>query len=66
MWPSQMPPQHQQQQQQQQPPPPKTLGMTSAISLAPPKSNDIQKTRELYEALIPFNVFESDSELNFR
>lgn len=59
MWPSQMPPQQQQ-------PSPRTLGMTSAISLAAPKSSDIQKTRELHEALIPFNVFESDAELNFR
>ncbi|KAK6622866.1 hypothetical protein RUM43_008717 [Polyplax serrata] len=60
MWPSQMPPQQQQQQ------PPRTLGMTSAISLAHPKISDIQKTKELEETLKPFNVFESDAELNFR
>lgn len=59
MWQSQMPPQQQQQ-------PPRTLGMTSAISLASPKISDIQKTRELQEALVPFNVFESDAELNTR
>ncbi|KAL0274245.1 UNVERIFIED_CONTAM: hypothetical protein PYX00_006716 [Menopon gallinae] len=59
MWQSHMPPQQQQQT-------PRTLGMTSAISLASPKITDIQKTRELQEALVPFNVFESDAELNTR
>lgn len=43
-----------------------TLGMTSAISLASPKSEDIVKTKELEEALKPFDVFESDQELNHR
>lgn len=44
----------------------KTLGMTSAISLAEPKPEDIQKTGELGKALEPYNVFEAESELNHR
>lgn len=44
----------------------KTLGMTSAISLAEPKPEDIQKSRELEKALEPYNVFEDESELNHR
>ncbi|XP_062559185.1 poly(A) polymerase type 3-like [Armigeres subalbatus] len=44
----------------------KTLGMTSAISLAEPKPEDIQKTTELGKALEPYNVFEEESELNHR
>lgn len=48
--------------QQQQ----RTLGMTSAISQAHPKAVDLQRTKELEEALKPFNVFETDSELNHR
>lgn len=43
-----------------------TLGMTSAISAAPPKPSDLIKTKELEEALKPFDVFESDQELNHR
>lgn len=43
-----------------------TLGMTSAISMAPPKPSDLIKTAELEEALKPFDVFESDEELNHR
>lgn len=43
-----------------------TLGMTSAISLASPKQSDLTKTIELEEALKPFDVFESDQELNHR
>ncbi|KAB0792382.1 hypothetical protein PPYR_14341 [Photinus pyralis] len=43
-----------------------TLGMTSAISLASPKQSDLTKTAELEEALKPFDVFESDQELNHR
>lgn len=61
MWPSQMPPQQHQQQQAS-----RALGMTSPISLAPPKPIDIEKTKELHEALIPHNIFESDAELNIR
>lgn len=44
----------------------RTLGMTSAISLAEPKPLDILRTNELKEALKPYNVFESDEELNHR
>lgn len=44
----------------------KTLGMTSAITLAGPKQIDIQRTTELEEALAPYGVFESDEELNHR
>ncbi|KAF4526538.1 hypothetical protein B566_EDAN009900, partial [Ephemera danica] len=61
MWPSSVVAQSAQQQQQQ-----RTLGMTSAISQAHPKALDLQRTRELEDALAPFNVFESDSELNHR
>lgn len=43
-----------------------TLGMTSAISSAPPKPADLVKTKELEEALKPFDVFESQQELNHR
>ncbi|XP_019871884.1 poly(A) polymerase type 3 isoform X2 [Aethina tumida] len=43
-----------------------TLGMTSAISLAFPKPSDIAKTKELEEVLKPFDVFETDQELNKR
>ncbi|CAH0546150.1 unnamed protein product [Brassicogethes aeneus] len=43
-----------------------TLGMTSAISTAHPKPSDIAKTGELEEALKPFDVFESEQELNQR
>lgn len=44
----------------------KTFGMTSAISEAMPKPEDIQRSIELEEALIPHNVFESEDELNHR
>lgn len=44
----------------------RTLGMTSAISVAPPKETDITKTKELEEALKPYDVFESEQELNHR
>ena len=44
----------------------KTYGMTSAISLADPKPIDYSRTNELVEALKPFNVFESEEELNHR
>lgn len=43
-----------------------TLGMTSAISVAPPKPADLLKTKELEESLKPFDVFESEQELNHR
>lgn len=77
MWPSQtqtqqqLPVQQQQsqqlnQQQQQQQPGLRTLGMTSAISLAMPKPIDYQRTLELQEVLKPYNVFETDEELNHR
>jgi poly(A) polymerase len=44
----------------------KTLGMTSAITLAGPKVLDVQRTTELVEALKPYNVTESDQELTHR
>ncbi|XP_055644970.1 poly(A) polymerase type 3 isoform X2 [Toxorhynchites rutilus septentrionalis] len=44
----------------------KTLGMTSAISLAEPKPEDLIKTKELGKALEPYNVFEEELELNHR
>lgn len=50
--------------QQQQPA--KQLGMTSAISLAAPKVEDIQRTTDLEKALEPFNVIETEQELNHR
>lgn len=43
-----------------------TLGMTSAISTAFPKPEDLIKTEELEESLKPFDVFESKQELNKR
>lgn len=46
--------------------PPKQLGMTSAISLAMPKPEDIQRTSDLEKTLEPYNVFESEQELNHR
>lgn len=45
---------------------PKQLGMTSAISLATPKQEDLQKTIELEKALEPYNVIENEQELNHR
>ncbi|XP_043279143.1 poly(A) polymerase type 3 isoform X2 [Venturia canescens] len=44
----------------------RTLGMTSAISVAEPKPSDHTRTNELKEALKPYNVFESEEELNHR
>ncbi|OWR49559.1 poly(A) polymerase type 3 [Danaus plexippus] len=44
----------------------KTLGMTSAISMAGPKPIDIEKTNELKESLVPFGVFESEAEMHHR
>ncbi|XP_005184903.1 poly(A) polymerase type 3 [Musca domestica] len=46
--------------------PPKQLGMTSAISLAGPRPEDVQKTDELRKALEPYKVFETEEELNHR
>lgn len=61
---------HQQQQlehqQQQQQKPVKQFGMTSAISLAGPKPEDLVKTEELHKALEPYKVFETEDELNHR
>lgn len=44
----------------------KTLGMTSAISLADPKTSDLERSRELEEYLREAGMFESDIELNHR
>ncbi|KAM7345215.1 poly(A) polymerase hiiragi isoform 2-T3 [Cochliomyia hominivorax] len=46
--------------------PAKQLGMTSAISLAGPRPEDLQKTEELRKALEPYKVFETEEELNHR
>ncbi|CAH1388685.1 unnamed protein product [Nezara viridula] len=64
MWSSQgtAQPAPQQQNQQQQ----RTLGLTSAITLAGPKPIDYQKTNELVETLKPYNVMETEEELNHR
>nr|XP_024215735.1 poly(A) polymerase type 3-like isoform X2 [Halyomorpha halys] len=64
MWSSQgsAQPAPQQQHQQQQ----RTLGLTSAITLAGPKPIDYQKTNELIETLKPYNVMETEEELNHR
>ena len=43
-----------------------TLGMTSAISLAEPKLGDYILTENLQKTLGPYNVFESENELNHR
>ncbi|KAH8402468.1 hypothetical protein KR009_012216 [Drosophila setifemur] len=76
MWNSE-PTNHRQQQQHKQHqhngnstssngPPAKQLGMTSAISLAEPRAEDLQRTDELRGSLEPYNVFESQDELNHR
>lgn len=44
----------------------KTLGLTSAITLAGPKMIDMTRTKELQEALKPYGVMETDEELNHR
>lgn len=49
-----------------QQPPAKQLGMTSAISLAVPKQEDVQRTADLEKSLEPFKVFENEQELNHR
>lgn len=51
-----------QQQHQQR----KQLGMTSAISLAMPKPEDLRKTEQLRQSLEPYKVFETEAELNHR
>ncbi|XP_004077012.1 poly(A) polymerase gamma isoform X2 [Oryzias latipes] len=50
----------------QQQPPQKHYGITSAISLAPPREIDHEYTRKLCEAMQPFGVFEDEEELNHR
>ena len=50
----------------QQQPAAKQLGMTSAISLAVPKQEDMQRTLDLEQSLEPFKVFENEQELNHR
>lgn len=44
----------------------RNIGMTSAISTAEPKPEDIQATDDLVKQLEIFNVFESDAALNHR
>ncbi|XP_033835685.2 poly(A) polymerase gamma isoform X2 [Periophthalmus magnuspinnatus] len=46
--------------------PPKHYGITSAISLAPPRDIDHQYTDKLCDAMKPFGVFEDEEELNHR
>ncbi|CAL1577164.1 unnamed protein product [Knipowitschia caucasica] len=46
--------------------PPKHYGITSAISLAPPRDIDHQYTQKLCDAMKPFGVFEDEEELNHR
>ncbi|KFV42218.1 Poly(A) polymerase gamma, partial [Tyto alba] len=46
--------------------PQKHYGITSPISLAPPKDLDYIHTQKLVEALKPFGVFEDEEELNHR
>lgn len=53
-------------QQNQQNGASKTLGMTSAISTAAPKPEDIEWTKDLDKSLEPYDVFESAKELNHR
>ncbi|XP_053731159.1 poly(A) polymerase gamma isoform X2 [Synchiropus splendidus] len=48
------------------PQPPKHYGITSAISLAPPRDIDHQYTKKLCDAMKPFGVFEDEEELNHR
>uniref|UniRef100_A0A1B0CMP7 Poly(A) polymerase n=2 Tax=Lutzomyia longipalpis TaxID=7200 RepID=A0A1B0CMP7_LUTLO len=47
-------------------PPVKTFGMTSAISMAGPKPEDYELSKDLEKTLQPFNVFETETELNHR
>ncbi|XP_076057041.1 poly(A) polymerase hiiragi isoform X2 [Oratosquilla oratoria] len=44
----------------------KTLGMTSAISLAYPKPADLEKTKDLKDYLVEASMFESDVDFNHR
>ncbi|XP_036405609.1 poly(A) polymerase type 3-like [Megalops cyprinoides] len=53
-------------QSQAPPQPPKHYGITSPISLAPPKEVDLLLTRKLVEALKPYGVFEEELELQRR
>uniref|UniRef100_A0A0A9X053 Poly(A) polymerase n=1 Tax=Lygus hesperus TaxID=30085 RepID=A0A0A9X053_LYGHE len=68
MWSSQGTQQHPQQQKDAQANNnnQKTLGLTSAITLAGPKMIDMQRTKELLEGLKPYGVMETDEELNHR
>ncbi|XP_074028049.1 poly(A) polymerase hiiragi [Leptinotarsa decemlineata] len=66
MWPTQTSPQNRENHAQRNDEKLTTLGMTSAISTAGPKPSDLIKTKELEESLKPFDVFESEQELNQR
>ena len=44
----------------------RTLGMTAPISLSQPDPVDIERTKELIQAMEPHNVFETEAELNHR
>lgn len=46
--------------------PQKHYGITSAISLAPPREIDHHYTKKLCDAMKPFGVFEDEEELNHR
>ncbi|OWK11141.1 hypothetical protein Celaphus_00007349 [Cervus elaphus hippelaphus] len=51
---------------QRTPPPPKHYGISSPISLAPPRETDCILTQKLIETLKPFGVFEEEEELQRR
>lgn len=66
MWSSEIQNQRGQNSSQQNGNATRNYGMTSAISTAGPKPEDIQATNELEKTLERFHVFESDTALNHR
>lgn len=44
----------------------RSLGMTAPISLAGPDDDDLRRSKELEEAMLPHGVFETEAELNHR
>eukprot|EP00095_Tigriopus_kingsejongensis_P011624 snap_masked-scaffold638_size121162-processed-gene-0.23 protein:Tk11624 transcript:snap_masked-scaffold638_size121162-processed-gene-0.23-mRNA-1 annotation:"poly polymerase type 3 isoform x1" len=51
---------------EKEPETPRSLGMTAPISLAKPDEADLARTEELIAAMRPFNVFDTDEQLNLR
>lgn len=45
---------------------PRSLGMTAPISLSKPEAVDLKRTQELIEAMKPFNVYDTEDQLNLR